>query len=88
MVTWTAYLLYRAQLRGFDLEELEKIVRFSVERYHDVETGRWIVVGRHHRDLVMIAYEVDGDIMTPVTVHVTSRQQVSFRVRTGRWLNE
>jgi hypothetical protein len=40
MITWTEYLLYRAKLRGFDLDELGKIIRFSVERYHDVETGR------------------------------------------------
>lgn len=82
-VVWTEYLQYRAELRGFDLAEL-RIIRHSSERYFDTETRLTIVVGRHNRQLVMIPYEVDGDIITPITVHTITRQQIRFRLRTGR----
>lgn len=51
------------------MEKLEHILIHSSERYYDTETGRSIVAGRHERQLVMIPYEVDGEIVTPVTVH-------------------
>ena len=85
---WTEYLKYRAQLRGFDLTALEQIDRHSSERYLDTETGRIVAVGRHGRKLVMIAYEVEESVVTPVTVHAVSRQQIRFRVQTGRFINE
>ena len=87
-VFWTEYLKYRAQSRGFDLELLEQIVRHSGERYRDTETGRIVAVGRHGRKLVMVAYEVEESAVTPVTVHAVSRQQIRFRVQTGRLVNE
>lgn len=58
------------------------------ERYFDTETGRTIVVGRHSRRLVMIPYDVSGDVITPVTVHAITRQQIRFRLRTGRFTHE
>ena len=90
-VIWTEYLKYRAQLSGFDLELLEQIVRHSGERYRDTETGRIVAVGRHGRRLVLIAYEIyeiEESDATPVTVHAVSRQQIRFRVQTGRFVNE
>lgn len=85
MIVWTDYLQYKARLRGFDLLKLEHIVRHSSERYFDVETERAVVVGRHDQELVMIPYDVEGDIITPVTVHATTRQQIRFRLQTGRF---
>jgi len=87
-IVWTEYLQYRAELRGFDLAKLEHIIRHSSERYFDTETERTIVVGRHSRRLVIIPYEVDGDTITPVTVHAITRQQIQFRLRTGRFTHE
>jgi len=75
-------------LRGYDLTKLEHIIRHSSERYFDTETGRSIVVGRHNRQLVMIPYEVDGDVIIPVTIHAITRQQIRFRLRTGRFTHE
>ena len=88
MIVWTDYFEYRIKLRGFDRAILETIVQLSSERYFDTETQRNIVVGRHYSDLVMIAYENHGADVTPVTVHVTARQQIRFRLRTGRFINE
>ncbi len=87
-IVWTEYLQYRAELRGFDLAKLEQIIRHSSERYFDSETARTIVVGRHDKLLVLIPYEVNSDSITPVTVHTTTRQQIRFRLQTGRFTHE
>jgi len=87
-IVWTEYFKYRAQTRGFDLNQIEQILRYSSERYRDAETSRLIAIGRHGSSLIMIAYEVEGSIATPITVHTISRQQVRFRVQTGRFVNE
>lgn len=84
-VVWTEYLEYRARLRGFDLAELEAIVRFSSERYEDRMSGRIVVVGRHAESLVALPCESTPEAMTPVTVHRTSRQQINARLRSGRY---
>lgn len=85
MIVWTEYMRYRVRLRGFDLAKIEEIVRYSTERYFDTAASRYVVVGRHDNVLVMIPYETDGDSITPITIHATTRQQVNFRLRTGRF---
>lgn len=85
-IVWTIYLQYKARLRGFDLLKLEHIVRHSSERYFDTDTGRSVVIGRHDQRLVMIPCDVEEDTITPVTVHVTTRQQIRFRLQTGRFI--
>lgn len=87
-IVWTEYLKYRAELRGYDLAELEQIIRYASERYYDTETGRIIVIGRYVKQLVMIPYELADDTITPVTVHPITRQQIRFRLRAGRFTNE
>lgn len=79
---------YRAELRGFDLVQIEHIVKYGDERYLDTATGRKVVVGRHDTVLVMVPFDEDGDTLTPVTIHATTRQQVRFRVRSGRFRHE
>lgn len=83
-IVWTDYLRYKAKLRSFDLDKIENIIRYSPERYSDTTTGRRVVVGQHDNTLVMIPYEVEGDSITPITIHATTRQQINFRIRTGR----
>lgn len=87
-ITWTEYMKYRLSMRGFDLAKVEHILRYSSERYFDTATGRQVVVGRHDQLLVMIPYESEENTLTPVTIHVTSRQQINFRVKSGRFRNE
>ncbi len=87
MIVWTEYMRYRASLRGFDLAEVEQIVRFSDERYQDRATGREVVVGRHKGELVVVPIEIEGDGITPVTIHPTTRQQINLRLKTGRYVN-
>ena len=86
MINWTDYFKYRAALRGFNLAKLETIIRQSSERYSDTETRRHVVVGRLDQKLVMIAYESEAEVITPVTVHSITRQQLRFRLNTGRFV--
>jgi len=85
---WSEYLKHRAESREFDLEKIEKILRYSGERYFDTVTNRLIAVGRHDERLIMIPYEKESDIIKPVTVHAVTRQQIKFRIKTGRFVNE
>jgi len=87
-VVWTDCMKYRSELRGFDLATLEGILRYSTERYWDEATNRAVAVGRHGRKLVLLPYEREGDTVTPVTVHATTRQQINFRLKTGRFRHE
>lgn len=85
MVIWTDYLRHRTRVRGFDLDTIEQIVRFSNERYFDTVTQRMVAVGKHDSRLVLVPYDQDNDTMTPVTIHATTRQQIQFRLRIGRF---
>jgi hypothetical protein len=81
-------MIYRARLRGFDLAKIEQIVRHSSERYFDTVTERLVAVGRIGSMLVMIPYDIEADAIMPVTIHATTRQQINFRLRTGRFTHE
>jgi hypothetical protein len=85
---FTDYLKYRAELRGFDLGLIEHIVRYSPERYVDSESYRCVVIGEHSTKLVMIPYEETETTITPITIHATTRQQIKFRLTTGRLIYE
>jgi len=45
-----------------------------------------IAVGRHDNSMVMVPYEKKEDAITPVTIHATTRQQINFRLKTGRFV--
>ncbi|MFO1423797.1 MAG: hypothetical protein U1F70_09125 [Candidatus Competibacteraceae bacterium] len=87
---WSDYIQYRVQLRGFDISKIEEILRFSDERYFDTVTQRMVAVGKYNKLLIMIPYDQtkneSEDAITPVTVHATSRQQIKFRLVSGRFL--
>ena len=85
-IIWSDYLQYRAKLRGFELAKIEEILKYSGERYSDIETDRLIVVGRHEEVLVIIPYEYLGDGIMPITIHATTRQQIRFRLKNGRYV--
>lgn len=87
-IVWTDYLKYRVNLRGFDLAKIEHILLYSTERYYDVATQRLVVVGRHDKMLVLVPCERENDKVTPVTIHSTTRQQINFRLKIGRFRNE
>lgn len=82
------YFRYRLELRGFDLKKIEDILHYSQERYFDTETHRQIVIGKHDNILVMIPYDQTADKIIPVTIHATTRQQLKFRLNTGRAIHD
>jgi hypothetical protein len=79
-------LKYRAELRGFELSKIENILRHSAEKYLDTATQRLIVVGKHENILVIIPHEKHGNEIKPITIHATTRQQINFRLKTGRFM--
>lgn len=81
-IVWTDYMKYRAELRGFELPKIENILWYSVERYFDTATQRLIAVGKHEDRLVIIPYEKHGSEIIPVSI----RQQINFRLKTGRFI--
>ena len=83
-IEWTDYMRYRAALRHFNLARIEEVVRYSSERYIDTVTGRSIAVGKHGSQLVMVPYDIEQDTIRPITVHVTTRRQISARIELGR----
>ena len=87
VIIWTGYMKYRAELRGFEFSKIENILRHSAERYLDTATQRLIVVGKHDDILVIIPYEKNGNEISPVTIHATTRQQINFRLKTGRFID-
>ena len=88
MIVWTDYIKYRAKLRGYDLQIIENILRSGDERYFDTATERCVVIGRHRKRLVVIPYEKENNDITPNTIHPTSRQQINFRIKSGRFRHE
>jgi hypothetical protein len=87
-IIWTQYMLYRAEIRGFDIARIEEIVRYSNERYIDQATGRLVAIGKCGSDLVMVAYEMSESAMVPVTAHVVARSQIESRLKSGRFSHE
>jgi hypothetical protein len=87
-IRWTKYMLYRMELRKFDQEKVEHILRFSIERYFDTETHRIVVIGTHDNRVVAIPIDKTGNTIIPVTIHVITRQQIRFRKLTGRFEDE
>ena len=87
-VVITDYVAYRAETRGFDLRDVESMVRYTEERYFDVQTRRLVAVGHCGEKLVVVPYEESDEELIPVTVHAVTRQQIRFRVNTGRFVYE
>jgi len=55
---------------------------------YDTETFRMVVIGNHDKRLVIIPYETADNTVIPVTIHAITRQQIKFRIKTGRLIYE
>lgn len=87
-IIWSDYMEFRMNLRKFDRNRVENILRYSTERYFDQASHRRIVIGQHDQVLVMIPYEESAKSITPVTIHATTRGQINYRIKSGRFRNE
>ncbi len=87
-IKWTRYFQNRCIQRHFSIEKAEKVIRYSTERYFDIDTSRRIVVGSFDNRLILIPYDEDDNIITPVTIHETDRKQINFRIKNGRFVRQ
>jgi len=87
-IIWTEYLKYRSQQRGYDLSKIENIIHYSAEKYFDTTTNRMIAIGKHNKKLVMVPYEKKQENVIPITIHAITKQQINFRLNTGRFVIE
>jgi len=87
-IKWTYYFEHRCIQRHFDIEKAESIIRYSTERYFDVDSNRFVVVGSLDNRLILIPYEENEDVVIPVTIHETDRKQINFRIRNGRFMRK
>jgi hypothetical protein len=46
------------------------------------------IITSYNNKLVIVPYEAEEEAITPVTIHVTTRQQINFRIKTGRFTHE
>jgi len=87
-IIWTDYFLYRASERELDLVQMEKILRYSGERYLDTGTGSHIAIGSDKNHLHLVAYDLTEVGYEVITAHTTNRQQITFRLNSGRYSHE
>jgi hypothetical protein len=80
----TEYFKFRIKLRNYDLDKVLDIIKYSAVRYYDTVTNRRVVIGKHNDKLVLIPYEISDESVTPITIHAITKQQIKFRVKTGR----
>ena len=92
-IHFTGYFRERMRLRSVPEAAVRKILTESTERYFDLETVRFVALGRARfgrkgARLLMVAYEQQGNILTAVTVHDVTRLQVRAHIKSGRWIEE
>ncbi len=87
-IIWSEYIEYRLKLRKFNKILVEKILRFSEERYFDKDTNRFVAIGKDENRLLLIPYEKNEKAYIPITIHAISRQQINYRIKIGRFKYE
>jgi hypothetical protein len=88
-VKYSQHIEHRLRLRGIDSNLPQTIYEQAEERYFDEETQYYIAVMKHQlygkmRD-IMVAYSIEGGLITLITIHALKEGQKQNRVRSGRW---
>lgn len=89
-IHYTEYMRDRMEFRHIPRQVVEGILLTALERYFDIETGRFMAVqrvryqGSHQR--LVVAYEEKGEELTAVTVHTITKRQVQARIQRQRWV--
>ena len=89
-IRYTEYMRDRMEFRRVPRQVVESILHTAIERYLDIETGRFMAVRRvryqgSYKRLV-VAYEEQGNEMTAITVHTVTKRQVQARIQRQRWI--
>lgn len=88
-IHYTEYVRDRMEFRHIPQQVVEGILLTAIERYFDIETGRFIAVQRvrYHGSYkrLAVAYEEKGEEITAVTVHTVTKRQIQARIKHQRW---
>jgi hypothetical protein len=91
-IHYTEYMLDRMEFRHVPQRVVEGILLTAIERYFDIETGRFIAVQRvrYHGSYkrLAVAYEEKGGEITAVTVHTVTKRQIRARIQRQRWVTK
>lgn len=88
-INYSQHLINRLLLRRIEYGLPKRIFDLSTERYFDGYTGHSVAVMRV--DLyegireVMVAYYIENDDVTLLTVHPLKQGQKENRIKSGRW---
>ena len=88
-VEYSKHIEARLRLREIAHELPKQIFEGAPERYLDTETGHLVAVMfkplyDRNRE-VMVAYVIDKDCATLLTIHPLKDGQKASRIRSGRW---
>ena len=90
-VEYSSHIEARLKLRRIDHDLPKEIFEEAAERYLDTETGHFVAVmpkPLYDRDReVMVAYSIEEDSATLLTIHPLKDGQKESRIRSGRWRN-
>jgi len=88
-LTCSEHLKYRLSLRNIEYGLPERIFRESVERFFDEETRHLIATMEvelfNKKREVMVAYTIEEETVTLLTIHPLKQGQKDNRVKSGRW---
>jgi len=88
-IEYSKHIEARLKLRAIARELPKEIFERASERYLDRETGHLVAVMSkelYDRDReVMVAYVIDEDRATLLTIHPLKNGQKDSRIRSGRW---
>jgi hypothetical protein len=88
-VKYSSHIEAKLKLRAIEHDLPKQIFEEAAERYLDTETGHFVAVMSkplYDRDReVMVAYAVDEDSATLLTIHPLKDGQKDSRIRSGRW---
>jgi hypothetical protein len=77
------------RLRSIDDHLPRQVIENAANRYWDNETGYMIAVAEvylyNRLREVMVAFSVENDTLTVITIHPLKEGQRENRIRSGRW---
>ena len=88
-IEYCEHLTERLRLREIDEALPRQVIRQARQVFRDTATGYRIAIapapylGETH--LMMVVFEIDGDVATAITVHPLEERDVEAKVRNGRW---
>lgn len=89
-ILYTKYFERRIALRSIPYDKPKDIIKNSVEKYYDNETGRYVKIGKvkimNINALLAVFYEEAEEEITVITAHSVTRTQINFRIKNNRWV--